>query len=132
MKRLAWLAALACALTLALSAAGIDGKWVGEVKVKAGKKKGGGEQPQKVTFDLKSSGGKLSGTVTGDKGRRGRSMEVVDGRIEGDSVSFTTVQKGRKAEQKWVWRGTLRGEDLTGTRSREGARRGASFAAKRS
>ena len=131
MKRLAWLTALGCAFSMGLGAASIDGKWVAEVRSKAGKKQGGGEQIAKFTLDLKSSDGKLTGTISSPGRRRDRTMTITDGKIDGDAISFTTIQKSKKAERKLLWRGTLRGDELTGTRGREGARRGESFTAKR-
>jgi hypothetical protein len=133
MKKLALFIGLLGAFSLVLSAASVDGKWVAEVKTKAGKKKGGGEQTSTITFDLKSSGNALTGTVDAGGRRKAGAMQITNGKIDGDSFSFTTVQKSRKAkaEQKWTWKGTLQGDDLRGDRSREGARRGTPFTAKR-
>jgi hypothetical protein len=133
MKKLALFIGLLGVFSPILSAASIDGKWVAEVKAKAGKKKGGGERTTAIAFDLRSSGDALTGIVTSGGRRRDRSMEIRDGRIEGDSFSFTTVQKNRKAkaERKWTWKATLQGDELRGIRSREGARRGVPFTARR-
>lgn len=133
MKKLALCMGLLGVFSLALYAASIDGKWEAEIKSKAGKKKGGGEQISTVTFDLKSSGSALTGTVEGGGGRKAGAMQITDGKIDGDSFSFTTVQRGRKgkADQKSNWKGTLQGDELRGDRSRDGARRGTPFTAKR-
>ena len=133
MKKLALFIGLLGVFSLVLSAASIDGKWVAEVKGKANKKKGGGEQITTITFDLKSSGSALTGTVEGGGGRKAGAMQIADGKIDGDSFSFTTVQRGRKgkADQKSTWKGTLQGDELRGDRSRDGARRGTPFTAKR-
>lgn len=119
----------------ALPAAGtwaepIDGKYTAEVKMPAGK--GKEAQQATITFELKASGGALTGTVTLSAGRRPRPSEIKDGKIEGNKLSFTTVQSGRKGELKFLWEGTLEGDELKLTRTREGGRRGMSFTAKRS
>ena len=110
------------------AAAGIDGKWTSEIK--AGGKKAANQPAAPVTFDLKSDGGALQGSVI-TKGRRERSTTIQDGKLEGDTFSFMTVQKGKKGDVKTLWKGTLDGEQLKGTRTREGARRSADFTAKR-
>ncbi len=133
MRKLAVFIGLLGVFSLALYAASIDGKWVAEVKGKANKKRGGGEQITTITFDLKSSGGALTGTVDAGVRRNAGAMQITDGKIDGDSFSFTTFQKGRKAkaDQKWTWKGTLQGDELRGDRSRDGARRSMPFTAKR-
>ena len=123
---------LYCAAALAAFAAGIDGKWVATMKVPAPKKQGGGPVEVQFTLHLKSDGDKLTGTVAGGMGRRAPVMTVENGRIQGDRFSFTTVRRtGRGVERKWIWEGTLQGDELRGTRSVEGGRRGVDFAAKR-
>ncbi|MEK7406433.1 MAG: hypothetical protein AAB225_15130 [Acidobacteriota bacterium] len=131
MKRAFSLAALCCALALAAAAAGIDGKWVTKMEMKGGKKKGGTAVTVEFALELKSDGDKLTGTVSGGPGRRAASMTVESGKIEGNKFSFTTVQKGRKADQKFQWEGAVSGDELKGTRTPEGRRRGAEFTAKR-
>jgi hypothetical protein len=131
MKRLI----LAILVTAALAAAaGVEGRWTSEITSAARKqpKKGGPAGPTIVTLNLKTSGGQLTGTVDTNAGKRSVAIPIQDGKLNGDSFSFTTVQKSKKAESKWSWRGTVKGDELTGTRTRDGARRGQSFTAKRS
>jgi len=121
-------------LVLAAAAAGIDGRWTCEVKA-AGRRavnaKGKTATPGPLVLDLKSESGKLTGTVRSSTGKRGRQMQIQDGKLEGDSFSFVTVARGKKDDRKWTWRGALHGEEISGTRTREGARRGQPFTAKR-
>ncbi|MBI4874017.1 MAG: hypothetical protein HY822_05215 [Acidobacteria bacterium] len=130
MRKVAWLVGLLCIAALVVSAAAIDGKWVADVKMPAGKKGGEGKTAS-VTLNLKSDGAALTGTASVTTGRRDNPMEIQNGKIEGDSISFTTVQKGKKKEQKLAWRGTIQGAELKGEWSRDGARRGTQFTAKR-
>jgi len=123
---------LCCAVSLVAAAAGIDGKWVTTMKVPAPKKQGGEPREVQFTLDLKSEGAKLTGTVSGGPGRRAATMNIESGKLEGDKFSFTTVQRNRQGqERKWTWEGTVQGDELRGTRSAEGARRGIDFTAKR-
>lgn len=110
------------------AAAGIDGKWVADMKMPAGKK-GGEAQAVQITFDLKANGNALTGTVSTPGRRRAGSMQIQDGKIDGNQFSFTTVQKTKKGEQKVEWKGTVEGDQLKGTRG--GGRRGVPFTAKR-
>jgi hypothetical protein len=129
MRRLPVLLLLLCSAVLA-SAAAIDGKWLSELKMPAGKK-GGEARTVQMTLDLKSDGNKLAGTVSIPGRRRTQTMDIRDGKVDGNKFSFTTVQQTRKGENKLEWRGSVEGGQLTGTRGREGARRGQPFTAKR-
>jgi hypothetical protein len=113
--------------SLALLAAGIDGKWTAEIAGRSGK---GAETKVMTTLDLKSSGEALTGTVTAEA-RRARSVEVTDGKVTGSQFSFKTKQTSKKGEQVMIWEGTVDGETLKGTRAREGAKRKVEFTAKR-
>ncbi|MBL8219300.1 MAG: hypothetical protein JNL62_08715 [Bryobacterales bacterium] len=110
-------------------AASIDGKWkaTSEAKSKKGK-----SATITTIFDLKSDGAALSGTVTTGKGRRDVTMDIKDGKIEGDRFSFTTVQQNKKkGEIKIQWSGSLAGEELKGTSTTGGKRKGTEFTAKK-
>ena len=119
------------AATCLASAAAIDGTWTAEMKMKGGKKAAAQERTVQVKFNLKSDGNKATGTVISGARKRSVTAQIVDGKIDGDNFSFTTVQTGKKGEQKLEWRGTVSGDSIQGTRSRAGAKRGQSFTAKR-
>jgi len=123
--------ALCCALALVAWAAPIDGQWVAKMEMRAGKKKGGGTTTVELTFNLKSDGDRLTGTVSGGAGRRAPTQTIENGKIEGDRFSFTTVQRNKKGDRKFVWEGAVQGDELKGTRAAEGRRRGIDFTAKR-
>lgn len=120
--------ALACTLPLAVQAAALDGKWLAKIERKDAAK---GTVTVEFTLDLKVEGNRLTGTVTGGAARRPVTMTIENGKVEGDRFSFTTVQKGRKGDQKFLWEGTVSGDELKGTRTAEGRRRGVPFTAKR-
>jgi len=128
MRRALSILVLGCAVPLAALAASLEGKWLARIERKDAAK---GVVTVEFTLDLKVDGNKLTGTVTGGAGRRPISMTIENGKVEGDRFSFTTVQKGRKGEQKFLWEGTISGDELKGTRTTEGRRRGNPFTAKR-
>lgn len=128
MRKALSILALACALPLAVQAAALDGKWLAKIERKDAAK---GAVTLEFTLELKVDGDKLTGTVTGGAGRRPLTMTIENGKVEGDRFSFTTVQKGRKGDQKFLWEGTIAGDELKGTRTTEGRRRGLPFSAKR-
>ena len=109
------------------AAASIDGKWVAERKME----RGGESFTFKQTFDLKAEGDKLTGAVTiafGD--REPRSIDIKDGKIDGNKFSFATVMSTPNGEFKMLYEGTVEGDTLKGTSSREGGE-GRPFEAKR-
>jgi len=123
-------------LTLACSAgaANLDGKWTAELSAggkKAAAKKNAATTPPVFTLDLKTQGGQITGSVSAARAKRGRGVEIQNGKVDGDHFTFTTVQHGKKGDAKFLWDGTMAGEQINGTRTREGAKHGAKFAAKR-
>ena len=123
MKRVALLLSLAVATLFA----GADGRWNAELKVTSKKK---GTEIRNVSLDLRTSQGALTGTVSG-AGKKARPMAIENGKIDGDRISFTTVQKGKNGDQIFVWEGTIQGDQISGERRRDGAKRGQPFVAKR-
>lgn len=120
---------LVAAFAMCMAAASIDGQWAGEVQ--PGKK---AANPQKVTFtlNLKSQGDTLTGSVTPNNPKgKARAINIQEGKLTGDSFRFVTVQTSKKGENKIVWSGTVKGDEITGSRGRDGARRAPSFTAKR-
>ena len=95
------------ALTLWVSfAADIDGKWTGQVEWRNG--------PQTQTLMLKASGGTLTGTV---QGGRGGPVEISNGTIDGNNVSFSVVREFRDNKITQEFKGTVSGGELKLTES---------------
>jgi hypothetical protein len=112
---------------LAAPAAGIDGHWNAEIV--RGKK--ASAQPAAVfSLDLKSSDGKVTGTVALAGKKRPQIQRVENGRLVGDRLTFTTSQKG-KNPVSFSWDVTLQDDQLSGSRTRDGAKRSQAFTAKR-
>lgn len=106
----------------ALAADPVDGKWVAKIQ---NKKKGA----QELVLNLKADGDRLTGTVS--QGRKGRGLDITDGKISGDTISFTTAGGGRRKQQpaRLHWTAKIEGNELKGTRQRDGAKRGQPFTA---
>ena len=128
--RLRTLLLFAISATLAFGAA-IDGSWNAELKMRGSKKTGAQDRIVEIRMNLKADGEKPTGTVTSGAKKRSVTAKIVDGKIDGNQFSFTTVQTTKKGQQSFEWRGTVSGDTLQGTRSRVGAKRGQDFTAKR-
>ncbi len=112
------------------NAANLDGKWATEVTA-AGRKSTPAKKAA-ITLDLKSQNGALTGSVTTGSGKHSRPAMIQDGKVEGSRFTFTAVQHNKKkGDVKFIWQGTVNGDQITGTRSRDGAKHGAPFSGKR-
>lgn len=115
------------------SAAGLDGNWKATMVLHAGKKAAASQdRVVQLEMNLHTEGDKATGTVTSGARKRSATAQIVDGKVTGNSFSFTTVQKTKKGEQRLVYHGTIDGDTMKGTRSRDGGKRGTEFTAKRS
>ena len=78
-------------------AAGIDGKWTGEIV----------GQNMEIAFTFKAEGTTLTGTHIVN----GQETPITDGKIEGNNISFTvTLNMGE--EMKIPHKGTLSGDEI--------------------
>jgi hypothetical protein len=100
-------------LTGAASAADVSGKWVGQMPGRDG---GTIEQ----NFLLKQEGAKITGKMTMDFGGQTMEQQIVDGKIEGDQISFTTVAEFGGNEIRFNYKGAVSGNEMKLTRTREG------------
>ncbi len=112
------LTACICLLLLGgVALAAIDGQWVAERKIE----RDGQSFTIIQTFDLKSDGDKLTGKLTVQFGdMEPRTMEISDGKIDGNKFSFTTVMSTPNGDFKMTYSGTVEGDTLKGTSEREG------------
>ena len=118
MKRIAALfASLALFTSLVLAASGIEGKWMSERKME----RDGQSFTIVQTFDFKAEGSKLTGTMTMQFGdMEPRSMEIKDGKIEGDKAMWSAVFQGPNGDLKMSYNATVSGDTLKGESVREG------------
>ena len=124
MKKFAITTLILCAASLSAFAASIDGKWNSEMKF--------GERTIQRTFNLKSDGSTLTGTMEMSAGGQSRSTDIKNGKIDGNKFSFSLVQRGKGGERTVVYEGTVEGDELKGTMKPEGQDEGRPFTAKKS
>jgi hypothetical protein len=96
-------------LTLTAMAADVSGKWTAQVP-------GRGGQTREATFNFKVDGSTLTGTVSG----RGGDMPIADGKIDGDTISFTQTLEFNGNTVKFSYKGTVSGDEIKFTRARDG------------
>jgi hypothetical protein len=123
MKVQRMMAAVAVAVAIiaaVLQAADVTGKWMGQVPTRDG-------GTRESTFTFKQDGEKLTGTMTGPQG----DIELKDGAVKGDDLSFNVVLSFGGNEVKLIYKGKVAGEEIKFTRQREGADQTQEFTVKR-
>jgi hypothetical protein len=114
------LTAAAVLLAMTASAADVSGKWSAQVPGRNG-------QTRDTTFNLKADGDKLTGTMTGPQG----DVEIKDGKISGDNLSFKVTLEFNGNSIVLLFKGVASGDQIKFTRGREGADQTQEFTAKR-
>ena len=112
---------LSCLLVLSALcfAADVTGKWTAQVPGRDG-------QTRETTFEFKAAGAALTGTMSG----RGEPAPIADGKISGDTISFTVTRTMGDNTVKMNFTGTVAGDEIK--MKREGGQGGATeFVAKR-
>jgi opacity protein-like surface antigen len=104
---------LFCLIAAPAVAADITGTWVGEFQGGMG----GGGQAMKITFNFKADGSTLTGTNIGP---RGDEREIIDGKIDGDNVSFAVKIDMMGNEMTINYKGTVAGDEMKLTMEFEG------------
>lgn len=87
---------LLLALTVAAFAADPSGKWKTSFEGQSG--------PVELLYTFKVDGDKLTGTVASSMGE----MEISEGKLEGDTITFAVVRD----EFKIVHKGTISGDEM--------------------
>jgi hypothetical protein len=92
-----WLFVLMAVFALTASAADITGNWKATLDM-------GGGQPMERTFVFKQDGAKLTGETTSSM--IGKST-ITDGKVEGDTVTFTITGNMQGQEMKLTYKGKI-------------------------
>ena len=119
------LTALLGIFAIAAFAADVTGTWTAQVP-------GRGGNMQTNTIVLKQDGANLTGTLDGG---RGGPIQIADGKVEGDSVSFTVVRETQNGKFTLKYKGTISGGEIKFSRTMEGGQGGGQpveFTAKKS
>jgi enterochelin esterase-like enzyme len=90
------------------SAAEISGPWQAEFESPWG--------PQKIRFEFKTDGDKLTGKSISQLGGNTRETEIQDGKVDGDTLSFVQVMNFQGNEVRINYAGTIREEGIAFTR----------------
>ncbi len=114
------LTALFSALVFTAMAADVNGKYVADVPGRQG-------NTQQTTFNLKTDGSTLTGSVTTPRG----DTPIANGKVDGDTIMFTTTMKMGDNEMKMTYTGKVSGDSIDFTRAREGADQTQKFTAKK-
>jgi opacity protein-like surface antigen len=110
-------ASVLCLMILTAAAADVTGTWVAELSGGPGGGGPGGGGPMKITFNLKADGNTLTGTNVGPMGNEN---QIIDGKIDGDKVSFSVKVDMMGNEMKINYKGTVSGDEMKLTYEFEG------------
>ena len=107
--RIALVTALLGVFAVAAVAADVAGKWTAEAPGRDG-------NAVTNTFVFKVDGAKLTGTLDNGNG----AVEIADGKVDGDNISFHVVRNFGGNEIKIAFKGKVSGSEIKFTRSIEG------------
>jgi hypothetical protein len=112
---------LSCLLAVAALAADVSGKWTAQVQ-------GRGGQTREQTITLKADGSALTGSISGPRG----DAAISDGKIDGDTITFSVVREFNGNSMKMNYTGKVSGDQIQFKVERDGGEgRGMEFTAKR-
>jgi len=100
--------------TVSAWAADVAGKWIAEAP--------SGQQTSEITLVFKVDGTALTGTL--ENSTMPGAIEIKDGKVEGDDVSFHVLRSFGENEMKVVWKGKASGDEIRFTRAIEGGMMG--------
>jgi hypothetical protein len=95
-------------------AADVAGKWIAEAP--------SGQGTSEITLVFKVDGTTLTGTL--DNSQMPGAIEIKDGRIQDNDISFHVLRKFGENEMKIVWKGKVAGDEIRFTREIEGGMMG--------
>ena len=117
-RRTLVLAVLTLALLASAYAADVAGKWTAEVESPRG--------VMQYTFEFKVDGANLTGKMISQRGE----VEIQDGKVSGDEISFLQVLRFQDREIRLQYKGKVSGDEIQFTRT-VGDRPPQEFVAKR-
>jgi hypothetical protein len=96
-----WLLVLFAAFAFTASAADVNGKWTGKIDTPNG--------TMDVVFNLKADGNTLTGTTVSFQGQE---QQISEGKVDGDNLSWTVVNKFQDFEFKIGYKGKVSGSEM--------------------
>jgi hypothetical protein len=121
-RRLAIFTLLIAGFGVSSFAADITGKWTAEFDSQVG--------AQKYVFEFKQDGSQLTGTAVSNIGGTEAKTPIVEGKVEGDDVSFVENLKYQEMDLRIVYKGKISGDEIKFARTVADAG-GEEFVAKR-
>ena len=109
MKKILQFGLLFAAAALSVFAADPTGKWAASMPGRNG-------ETMSTTFNLKADGDKLTGSVVGARGE----TDISDGKVNGDTVTFSVVREFNANSIKMNYTGVMEGDTIHFTMTREG------------
>lgn len=91
-----------------LCASDVTGKWTAEFETQIG--------VQKYVYEFKVDGTKLMGKAIGTRGDSQQEVEIQEGKVEGDNVSFVENLKFQDQDIRITYRGKVSGDEIKFTR----------------
>lgn len=107
-SKAAKLAVLALAMVVSAYAADPTGKWTAEFDTQIG--------VQKYIYEFKADGTMLTGKAIGRRGDSEAVVEIQDGKINSDEISFVEMLKFGEQDLRIEYRGKLSGDEIKFTR----------------
>ncbi len=89
-------------------AADVTGKWTAEFDTQIG--------VQKYTYEFKADGTKLTGKAIGKRGDSEATVEIQEGKISGDEISFVENLKFGDQDIRIEYKGKVTGDEIKFTR----------------
>ncbi|MFZ1941185.1 MAG: hypothetical protein WBA18_00130 [Terracidiphilus sp.] len=105
MRKLGIAAMLLALAPVAALAADFNGKWTAEVQGRNGM--------QTVTFDIHVDGSTVTGKITTPRGE----MDITNGKVDGDNISFDTTMSMNGNSFTMNYKGTADGDNIKFTRT---------------
>lgn len=98
----------------------VSGKWVAEFTTPNG-------QTRESTFNFEVDGEELTGTLSGRRG----DTPIEDGKISGEKITFSVTRNFGRGDMKFLYEGTLSGDEIQMKVTIEGRDRTFDMTAKR-
>ena len=96
------------AMSLSVTGAAISGKWSAEFETQIG--------VQKYVFTLDQDGEKITGKANSEIGETRNETELIEGKVDGSSVSFTEMLMFQGNELRITYQGKVEGNEIKFTR----------------
>ena len=102
------LAVLTLTVVVLANAADVTGKWTAEFDTQIG--------VQKYTYEFKVDGTKLTGKAIGKRGDSEAAVEIQEGKVNGDEISFVEMLKFGDQDLRIEYKGKVSGDEIKFTR----------------